>query len=584
MTTTRKKKPADTSAKLERMAADVARYAKRGEDPGFDIPTRSLSNAAFDEKKKIIMMGDAAQRRNFFNLGQAKKFMQTMLVASGCKELADQGKSTSIRDMFYHCKHTIKGTKENTFDDQSESDPIIEDLEVTIGSIREELGLFAENKGNMVGPMTIVDNGDTIDLSRMGSGGWGVPSIVEPNVIEFKKSDAKFVLLIEKSAVWNRFNQDRFWEKYNCAIIHGGGQPPRGVRRMVYRMHKELKLPVYVLADNDPWGYYIYSVLKQGSDQPRLREPTHGHPVGPLHRHERLRPRGVRLHERDRPQRQGHHPPQGNRRLPVVRQQKAVAKGDCRHAQERREDGTRDGQQQGLQLHHRGVHAGEAQEEAVVGLTGGRIALKRVASSMSDPTQTVTLVLSQQALDETLHEFKQGKWVSWNFPEYTIRLELDPTIEGNRTMHRHEGRRLETQLIMAHLLPDDRLPQDITQLINLSYREAVRSFEAGCNLAAISVCGRTIETALGAVYQDVVGVHPSQDKQKPGMNAIINRCNREGYTFPTGLKERMEMIAVHRNMAVHGNLVVPTEDEARSVIYATRDVLKIIAQKSQVAS
>jgi DNA topoisomerase-6 subunit A len=264
-TTTRKKKPVDTSKKLERMAVDVAKYAKRGEDPGFDIPTRSLSNAAFDAKKKIITMGDAAQRRNFFNLGQAKKFMQTMLIASGCKELADQGKTTSIRDMFYHCKHTIKGTKENTFDVQDESDPIIEDLEVTIGSIREELGLFAENKGNMVGPMTIVDNGDTIDLSRMGSGGWGVPSIVEPNVIEFKKSDAKFVLLIEKSAVWNRFNQDRFWEKYNCAIIHGGGQPPRGVRRMVYRMHKELKLPVYVLADNDPWGYYIYSVLKQGS-------------------------------------------------------------------------------------------------------------------------------------------------------------------------------------------------------------------------------------------------------------------------------------------------------------------------------
>ena len=48
-------------------------------------------------------------------------------------------------------------------------------------------------------------------------------------------------------------------------IIHGGGQPPRGVRRLVYRMHTELKLPVYVLVDNDPWGYYIYSVVKQGS-------------------------------------------------------------------------------------------------------------------------------------------------------------------------------------------------------------------------------------------------------------------------------------------------------------------------------
>ncbi len=37
------------------------------------------------------------------------------------------------------------------------------------------------------------------------------------------------------------------------------------MRRLVFRMHHELKLPVYVLVDNDPWGYYIYSVVKQGS-------------------------------------------------------------------------------------------------------------------------------------------------------------------------------------------------------------------------------------------------------------------------------------------------------------------------------
>ena len=262
---TTRRKAGDTSSKLEGMAKAVATYAGSGEDPGFDIPTRSLGNADYDERKKIITMGDAVQRRNFFNLGQAKKFMQTMLVASGCKELTDQGKTTSIRDMFYHCKHTIKGTKENTFDTQGESDPIIEDLEVAITSLREELGLYAENKGAMVGPMTIVDNGDTIDLTRMGSGGWAVPSIVENNVIQFKKCAAKYILLIEKGAVWNRFNQDRFWEKNACMIVHGGGQPPRGVRRLVYRLHNELKLPVFVLTDNDPWGYYIYSVVKQGS-------------------------------------------------------------------------------------------------------------------------------------------------------------------------------------------------------------------------------------------------------------------------------------------------------------------------------
>ncbi len=255
----------DTGAKLVDLAHNVADQVGQERDPGVHIPTRALSNVSFDKKAGLIRMGDNTQRRSFFNLGQAKKFMQTMLVAAGCKDLSDQQKTTSIRDLFYHAKHTIPGTKENTFDEQSESDPIIEDLEVTVGSLREELGLFAEPKGAMVGPMTITDNGDTIDLSKMGSGGWAVPSIVEDHVIQFGKCTAKFILLIEKGAVWRRFSEDRFWEKHKCMIVHGGGQPPRGVRRLIYRMHHEKKLPVYVLVDNDPWGYYIYSVVKQGS-------------------------------------------------------------------------------------------------------------------------------------------------------------------------------------------------------------------------------------------------------------------------------------------------------------------------------
>ena len=263
--TKRHKRGGDTGGKLVELAHTIATQVANKKDPGVDIPVRALSNVDFDARRKLIVMGGNTQRRSFFNVGMAKKFMQTTLVASGCNELIEQTKTTSIRDLFYHCKHTIPGSKENTFDEQAESDPIIEDLEVTLTSLREELGLFAEPKGAMVGPMTIVDNGDVIDLSKMGSGGWAVPSIVEDEVIQFRKSTAKFILLIEKGAVWRRFSEDRFWEKHQCMILHGGGQPPRGVRRLMWRMHTELKLPVYVLVDNDPWGYYIYSVVKQGS-------------------------------------------------------------------------------------------------------------------------------------------------------------------------------------------------------------------------------------------------------------------------------------------------------------------------------
>ena len=255
----------ETAAKIEKLADSVLRSVKGGRNPCLDIPVRSLANVTWSERRRLIELGSQKQKRYFFNVSMAKKFMQGFLVSDACKELIDSGKTTSIRDLYYITKHSIGDTRQNTFEDQSESDPIIEDLEVTLDALREELHLFAARKGSMVGPVTIVDSGDTIDLRRMGSGGWAVPSIVEENVITFRRHEAKYVLLIEKDAVWTRFNEDKFWKRNQCIIIQGGGQPPRGVRRLVQRLHRELKLPVYVLVDNDPGGFYIFSVMKQGS-------------------------------------------------------------------------------------------------------------------------------------------------------------------------------------------------------------------------------------------------------------------------------------------------------------------------------
>jgi DNA topoisomerase-6 subunit A len=161
--------------------------------------------------------------------------------------------------------HTIPGTREKTFSEQSESDAILEDLEVSQEALREELHVFAKKRGTMVGNITIIDNGDEIDCRRMGTGGYAIPSICEPSVIQFKKCEADFILHVEKDTVWSRFNEDRFWEEHNCILTEGSGQPPRGVRRLLRRLNEELGLPVYCLLDCDPWGHYIYSVIKQGS-------------------------------------------------------------------------------------------------------------------------------------------------------------------------------------------------------------------------------------------------------------------------------------------------------------------------------
>lgn len=254
-----------TKDKIVALADDVAKKAYAGREPQLAIPIRAKSNTLWNRKKGILQMGDNKAERQLFNLNQAKQYMQTLLHASTIKELIEREKTLSLRGVFYKAKHTVAGTKESTFDQQDESDPILEDLEVTLSSLREELHIFAENRGAMVGNITIVDKGDEIDCRRMGSGGYAMPSIVEPDVIQFKKCEADFILHVEKGTVWNRFNEDRFWEENNCILTHGAGQPPRGCRRLLQRLSSELKLPVICVLDNDPWGHYIYSVIKQGS-------------------------------------------------------------------------------------------------------------------------------------------------------------------------------------------------------------------------------------------------------------------------------------------------------------------------------
>lgn len=251
--------------KLESVGEQLLKQIEKGQNPTYALPVRTLNNVRFDSDSGTIKMGDKMSERQFLNVAHSRKFMQTVLVASEIKKVINQKATVSIRDLYYALKHTIEGTQENTFEDQSESDPCIEDIECSLDLLREELHLAASSKGIIAGDVQIKDGNDKIDLTKMGSGGWSVPSNVEPDRIEFKNVNAEFVLFIEKDAVWRRFNEDQFWKKHNCIILTGRGQPGRGERRLAQRLNKEYKLPLYVLTDADPWGMYIYSVIKQGS-------------------------------------------------------------------------------------------------------------------------------------------------------------------------------------------------------------------------------------------------------------------------------------------------------------------------------
>ena len=200
------------------------------------------------------------------------------------------------------CQQARRGRarKEKTFNGQEESDPIIEDLEVMpstrcarncTSSPAIEAAWSVRSRWSTTG--------NTLDCMKHGlARGTPCRASVEPDVIQFKKCSAKFILHVEKDTVWRRFYEDRFHETHHCIVTHGGGQPARGMRRLLRRMHDELKLPVYCLLDNDPWGYYIYSVIKQGSISLAYESRRMAVPDAPLHRRVELRLRSLRSERR----------------------------------------------------------------------------------------------------------------------------------------------------------------------------------------------------------------------------------------------------------------------------------------------
>ncbi|MEM4586263.1 MAG: DNA topoisomerase IV subunit A [Desulfurococcaceae archaeon] len=239
-------------------------------EPVLIIPKRTLSNTIYDEKNKLLLLGPEMLKRKFIDVNETRKFMQTMLMASIIYSALANDEYPTIRDLYYRGKHSIKFVDlenrvqyENTWDEQVESDSVIRDLEVYLNLLREDLLILSKEKGKVVGNLVIKSGDDTIDLSKMGHGAYAIEPT--PDLIEFKDVDAEYVLVIEKDAVFQQLHRYGYWKKNRAILVTSAGQPDRATRRFVRRLNEELKLPVYVLCDSDPYGFYIYSVFKIGS-------------------------------------------------------------------------------------------------------------------------------------------------------------------------------------------------------------------------------------------------------------------------------------------------------------------------------
>jgi meiotic recombination protein SPO11 len=159
-----------------------------------DIPSRAASNQIYVKEWDRIVLGSKRTGRTFLNVRESRKSAITLRVMQLLHAVLVKRIHITKRDLFY--------TDVKLFVDQAESDGVLDDVATMIGCTRSNLHVVASDKGLVVGRIQFEEDGDPIDCTRMGVGGKAIPPYIDK--IENIRSDAEFILLVEKEAAYMR--------------------------------------------------------------------------------------------------------------------------------------------------------------------------------------------------------------------------------------------------------------------------------------------------------------------------------------------------------------------------------------------
>ncbi|WP_226042126.1 DNA topoisomerase IV subunit A [Natrinema sp. DC36] len=249
------------------LAAQFYDQFELGEIPHMSVPTRTKNNIEYDEDMSVWVYGDRESTRSANSVRGARKLLKAIYTIEFLSDQLEQDRSSTLRELYYLSESW--DNDEAQFNDQDESNGMIEDLEIVSGVTREDFHMRPEESGaTIMGPLHLIEQTRRGEREihcqeDVGEGGYQIPN--NPDTIEFLDSDADFILAVETGGMRDRLVENGFDDEYNALIVHLKGQPARATRRITKRLHDELDLPVTVFTDGDPWSYRIYGSVAYGS-------------------------------------------------------------------------------------------------------------------------------------------------------------------------------------------------------------------------------------------------------------------------------------------------------------------------------
>lgn len=268
--------PKEAKAICERMLKDLEN-AKR---PRLEAIKCSLDNSFYNPKVGFLTPGEKRVTTEL-NVSSVQKMARVVFLLEILLRNMDMDSVNTKREIYYMAKGMVKSNKEIKpldFDDQSESDSIIDFICDLLEVYREEMNCFANDRGgqtyskHLVVTETMPDGEKAvIDLSTMGTAPFQPKN--RPQNLKLKtKGKVDFCLVVESEGTANTLVANGMTKRHKCIVMGAQGVPSNAVRAWSKTIQTQTNVPIYFFGDLDAYTLQnIYRTLKAGSAASLIR-------------------------------------------------------------------------------------------------------------------------------------------------------------------------------------------------------------------------------------------------------------------------------------------------------------------------
>lgn len=268
--------PKEAKVLCDQMLKDLE-HSKR---PMLEAVKCTLDNSYYNAKVGFLTPGDKKVKTEL-NVSSVQKLARVIFILEILLRNLEMGVVNNKREIYYICKGLIKsdkGLRPLDFEDQAESDSIIDFICDMLEVYREEMNCFANDRGGQTYSQQLVVTEQlpdgtkaVIDLSSLGTAAFQPKNKPQSLTLKLKKK-VDFCLVVESEATANTLVSNGFTKRTPSILMGAQGVPSNGVRGWCKLIQDQLKVPIYFFGDLDAYTLQnIFRTLKAGSAASLIR-------------------------------------------------------------------------------------------------------------------------------------------------------------------------------------------------------------------------------------------------------------------------------------------------------------------------